>query len=83
MSTFYIFLYILCNILMFAIVMRSIMTWFPMSSGNRFVVALYQITEPILEPLRRIVPKIGMIDLTPMAAILILWITAELVISLS
>jgi YggT family protein len=33
---------------------------------------LDQITEPILAPLRRIVPRIGMIDITPLVAIILL-----------
>jgi YggT family protein len=33
---------------------------------------LDQITEPILSPLRRVVPRIGMIDITPLVAIILL-----------
>lgn len=33
---------------------------------------LYQVTEPILAPLRRIIPKVGLFDLTPMVAIILL-----------
>ena len=33
---------------------------------------LYDITEPVLAPLRRIVPRIGMIDITPIVAILLM-----------
>ena len=39
--------------------------------GNPFyalAVILHQITEPILSPLRRIIPMIGMIDITPIVA---------------
>jgi YggT family protein len=40
---------------------------------------LDQITEPILSPLRRIVPRIGMIDITPLVAIIILQVLAQAV----
>jgi YggT family protein len=33
---------------------------------------LNDITEPILAPLRRVVPQLGMVDITPMIAILVL-----------
>jgi len=36
------------------------------------VTFLHQITEPILAPLRQVIPRIGMIDITPMVAIFIL-----------
>lgn len=38
---------------------------------------LFDITEPILAPLRRIVPTIGMIDITPIVAILLLALAQE------
>jgi YggT family protein len=36
------------------------------------VVILNQITEPILAPLRRVIPRIGMLDISPMVALLLL-----------
>ena len=36
--------------------------------------ALDAVTEPILEPLRRVVPRVGMIDLTPMVAIILIFV---------
>lgn len=76
MSAFYVFIYILCEVLTIAIFARSIISWFPVNPGNRLVAALYQITEPILEPLRRIIPRVGMFDLTPMVAIILLQFVA-------
>lgn len=43
---------------------------------------LYRITEPLLAPLRSRIPPIGMIDISPMAALLILWILERLIIAL-
>jgi YggT family protein len=40
---------------------------------------LDQITEPILAPLRRVVPRLGMIDITPLVAIIILQVLAQAV----
>ncbi|MBI4236074.1 MAG: YggT family protein [Chloroflexi bacterium] len=66
------FILVLANILTFAIFVRAILSWFPISGTNPLVAVIYQITEPVLAPLRRVVPRIGMIDITPMAAIVLL-----------
>lgn len=63
---------LIVQILALAIFFRAILSWFPMDPRNPLVVLLNQITEPILAPLRQVVPRIGMIDITPMVAIIIL-----------
>ncbi len=68
----YNFIYYLTQVLTFAIVIRALLSWFPLPPDNPLVVILYQITEPVLAPLRRIVPMIGMIDISPLVAILLL-----------
>ena len=46
---------------------------------------LRQITEPVLAPLRRIVPRIqaggGLLDLSPMVALLLLWVFERILIA--
>ena len=73
------FIHILCEVLTIAIFARVIISWFPVSPGNRLVDLLHQVTEPILAPLRGIIPRIGMIDITPMVAIILLQVIAALV----
>lgn len=60
------------QVLIFAIFARSILTWFPIDRNGPIFQAIDAVTEPILQPLRRVVPMIGMIDITPMVAILLL-----------
>ena len=55
-----------------AIFLRAIVSWFPIAPQNPLVQMLIQLTEPVLAPIRRIMPRIGMIDLTPMVAIILL-----------
>ena len=55
-----------------AIFIRSILTWFPMSPSNPIKVALDQLTEPVLGPIRRYMPRFGMLDLTPMITIIVI-----------
>ncbi|MBI4214201.1 MAG: YggT family protein [Chloroflexi bacterium] len=69
------FINILFQGLILAIVGRALLSWFPIRPGNPFyplAVILNQVTEPILAPLRRVIPTIGMIDISPIVALLLL-----------
>ena len=66
------FVDLLFSILQFAIIIRALLSWFNPRPDNPLVVLLYGITEPVLEPLRRIVPRLGMVDITPIVAILLM-----------
>lgn len=69
---FLFFVSTLIYILNFAIIIRALMSWFNPSMENPIVRFVIEITEPVLAPLRRIVPRIGMIDITPIVAILLM-----------
>ena len=62
------------RILVYAIFIRAILSWFAVSPYNLFVSLLNDITEPILSPLRRMVPRFGLFDITPLIAIGILYL---------
>ncbi|MFN3974777.1 MAG: YggT family protein [Dehalococcoidia bacterium] len=66
------FIFYLTTALYVAILVRVILSWFPIGGNNPIVAFVYQVTEPILAPIRRIVPRIGVIDLSPLIAIIIL-----------
>ncbi len=68
----------LCEVLSLAIFARVIVSWFSPSPTNRLVIILYQVTEPFLAPLRRIIPRVGMFDFTPFVAIIILRLIVSL-----
>jgi YggT family protein len=70
------FLRILCDVLAFAIIFRAILSWFSPSPTNMLAIILYRVTEPLLAPLRRIIPKTGMFDFTPLVAIILLQLIA-------
>jgi YggT family protein len=63
---------ILTTLLIAAIFFRAILSWVSPDPYNPLVRVLNEITEPFLAPLRRVMPRIGMIDITPMIAIFIL-----------
>jgi YggT family protein len=48
------------------------LTWLPIDQSNRLVRLLNDVTEPVLAPFRRVIPRIGMFDLSPIAAMLVI-----------
>ncbi|MBX5490681.1 MAG: YggT family protein [Chloroflexi bacterium] len=66
------FISLLFQALTFAIIARALLSWFNLGPSHPIVRILYDVTEPILAPLRRVIPMIGMIDITPLVAILLL-----------
>ncbi len=68
-----IFFRTLVQILIFAIFARSIVSWFPIDPHNPLIRVLNEVTEPVLAPLRRVIPRLGMIDISPMVAIIVLY----------
>jgi len=68
---------VLCEALTLAIFIRVILSWF-VTRPNTLTIILDKITEPILAPLRRIIPRAGMFDFSPLVAIILLQLIARL-----
>lgn len=77
MEFFFNFIRLLCEVLTFAIFIRVILSWF-VTRPNTLTIILDKITDPILAPLRRIIPRAGMFDFTPLIAIILLQLIARL-----
>ncbi len=75
------FVGVLFQVLTFAVFARVLLSWFPMRPDNPIVVILTEITDPILKPLRRIVPPLGMLDITPIVALFLLQIVGQMLVS--
>ena len=74
------FLDLLLTVLGFAIIIRALLSWVSIDPYNPLVQILFQITEPILAPLRRIIPPIGgMMDITPIVALIILQVLQAII----
>lgn len=56
------------SVLRLALLVRVISSWLPMSPYSRWIRWSYVLTEWMIAPLRRIIPLIGMIDITPIVA---------------
>jgi len=69
-------------VLTIAIIIRALLSWFPnIDPRNPLVEFIIAITEPILAPIRSVMPRIGMIDLTPMIAIILLQVIGQVLIA--
>jgi YggT family protein len=66
-------------LLIVAVLARSLLSWFPVSPRNQYVQLLVRVTEPLLEPVRRIMPRTGMIDLSGFVVIIVLYIMINVV----
>ena len=69
-------------ILKIALIVRVISSWLPISPYSRWVLWSYKLSEPILAPLRRIVPNLGGLDITPLLGYFLLYLTEGLLLGL-
>ncbi|ADC48188.1 MULTISPECIES: YggT family protein [Alkalihalophilus] len=72
MQTIGALLYNAMYIYSFLIIGYILMSWFPNARESSFGQFLGSIVEPYLEPFRRFIPPLGMIDLSPIVAIIVL-----------
>jgi YggT family protein len=70
------------TILKIALIVRVISSWLPISPYSVWVRWSYALSEPILAPMRRIVPNLGGLDITPILAYFLLSIVQSLLHSL-
>ena len=69
------FISILGTALYIALLARVLLNWFNVGQHSPrypLVAVVYQVTEPILAPIRRVLPRFGMFDFSPIVAFLIL-----------
>jgi len=59
-------------ILRIALIVRVISSWLPISPYSPWIRWSFRLTDPILAPLRQVVPNLGMIDITPIIAFFLL-----------
>jgi len=59
-------------ILRIALIVRVISSWLPISPYSPWIRWSFRLTDPILAPLRQVVPNLGMIDITPIIAYFLL-----------
>ncbi|HKU62449.1 MAG TPA: YggT family protein [Gemmatimonadales bacterium] len=70
----------LFSLLMAAILVRVIASWFGISPYSRWMRPVMTLTDWLIDPIRRLMPPVGMIDLSPMVAWVVLWIARGVVL---
>ena len=68
------------NVFIYSIFATVILSWINPGAHNPVVALLYKITEPIMQPFQRIIPPMGSMDFSPIAALLALQVLKMLLI---
>jgi YggT family protein len=71
----------LFELLSIALIVRVISSWIRVSPYSKWVRWSFVLTEPILRPLRAVIPPFGMIDVTPIVAFFLLRIVESFVLA--
>jgi YggT family protein len=70
-------------VLIVAVIMSWLVAFNVINTHNRFVYTvndfLYRVTEPALRPIRRFVPNLGGVDISPIVLILLLWFVQRMI----
>jgi YggT family protein len=70
------------TLLMTAILIRVIGSWFGIGPYRRWMRPFYVLTDWLIDPIRRILPPFGMFDFSPMVAWVILYVVRGFVVGL-
>jgi YggT family protein len=71
---------IVLNIYMWIIIARALISWVNPDPYNPIVNFLYRATEPVLYRVRRFIPDLGGLDLSPLIVILIIYFLKEFLV---
>lgn len=68
-------LHLVLNIYLWIIIARAIISWVNPDPSNPIVRFLYRVTEPVLRPIRNLLPMQGIgLDLSPMILLVIIYV---------
>ena len=76
-------LYALGVLYLLVLVGRAVLSWFPVQPGSALSGLnhwLYVLTEPIVAPFRKVIPPMGMFDISYLVAMLVVWLVTTYVL---
>jgi YggT family protein len=76
------FVRLLITVERFLLIERVVLSWTNPMGGGGVVAFIYQATEPILAPIRRVLPPTSGIDWSPLVAMLLLGVVLRIVVRL-
>ncbi len=77
-------LYVIGQLYVIVLVVRAISTWFPLSPSSPVAPlfrVIFLLTEPLLRPFRRLIPPIGMFDISFLVAFIVVEVFVAEVLS--
>ncbi len=79
MDYFLRFVELFCEVTTLIILIRVMVSWVAPEPTNLFSRLLFQVTEPFLAPVRKLLPRTGVFDLSPLVVVVILQVISFLV----
>ena len=76
------FVRLLITVIWFLLIARVVLSWTNPMGGGGVVAFIYQATEPILAPIRRMLPPTSGVDWSPLIAMLLLGVILRVVVRL-
>lgn len=76
------FVNIFAEVMNFALLARVILSWLPQAAHSRPAQIIKDVTDPFLKPLKRMIPPVGMIDISPIVAFLLIEIIRDVILYL-
>ena len=81
MKAIYLLVYELLNIYKYIVIVNVIISWLVafnvLNTNNRFVYSIlelsYKLTEPMLNKIRRFLPNLGTLDISPVILLVLIW----------
>ena len=73
---------LVAGVLKLALIVRVVSSWFGRGEYSRWLRPVYRLTDWLIHPLRRLVPQMGMFDLTPLVAYIVVMLAEALLLSL-
>jgi YggT family protein len=76
------FVRLLATVVWLLLIARVLLSWTNPTGGGGLTAFIYQATEPILAPIRRVLPPTGGIDWSPLVAMLLVGVVVRVVAAL-
>lgn len=74
------FIRLLVTVLWFLLIARVVLSWTNPTGGGGLTAFIYQVTEPILAPIRRVMPPTSGVDWSPLIAMLLLGVILRVIV---
>ncbi|MGI6468725.1 MAG: YggT family protein [Syntrophomonadaceae bacterium] len=70
------------SVLIWLVIIRCLLSFIPHNPYQPLIRFVYDVTEPIMAPFRRLIPPIGMIDISPIVVVFALELVRRVMIEL-